>query len=280
LDRYRYLLWALTRTFTSTTCPVCGSETQLIRRKYAVTALRECTSCALRFRFPKDKPGVARQFYVEEVYRQEGLTTDLPSDEELQRLLRTGFAGTEKDFSDRVEILRAAGLGPGSRILDFGSSWGYGSWQFKKAGFEVFSYEIGNARKRYAREKLGCNMVDDLRTLDGSIDCFFSSHVIEHLPDPGIMFAEATRTLKDTGIFICYCPNGAIERERADLGSYDRNWGRVHPLMLTPGFMKHEATAYRFSSCNVFSDPTPMEVAQGRDGPLAGYELLTVAHRA
>lgn len=276
-----YFLWALRNSLTaSTSCPACGSPTKLVRRKYGVTALRECSVCALRFRTPKDARESAEKFYVEEVYKQ-GFTTDLPSDKELQAMLARNFTGTEKDFSSPIEVLFSAGLRPGARVLDFGSSWGYGSWQMRKAGFDVLSYEIGRGRARYAKEKLGCIMVENLRELDGSVDCFFSSHVIEHLPDPNILFDEAQHALKPDGIFVCFCPNGATEREQEHGRQiYDDHWGAIHPLMVTPNFMRHETLKRRrFASCNVFSYPfNPAEVRDRRDGKLDGSELLTVAY--
>jgi hypothetical protein len=202
--RSGYLLWALKRSLRggadANSCPACGGrDAQVVKRKFVVTALRECRGCALRIRTPKDDPGAAETFYADEVYKQ-GFTTDLPSDAELQSMLANDFAATEKDFGHRIDAMVAAGLGEGSRILDFGCSWGYGSWQMRQAGFEVFSYEIGRERARYAAEKLHCSMVSDLRTLDGTIDCFFSSHVIEHLPNPNLLFDEAERVLRP-GVF-------------------------------------------------------------------------------
>ena len=120
-------------------------------------------------------------------------------------------------------------------------------------------------------------MVDDLRTLDGTIDCFFSAHVIEHLPNPNLMFEEAAKLLRPGGVFICYCPNGALEREQKHFDDYHRNWGKVHPLMLTPEFMKGEAQRYGFTQCAVFSSPVPSSNIKAlRDANLDGDELLTI----
>lgn len=261
-------------------CPACGERnSRVVRRKYVVTALRECANCSLRFRTPKDEPAATERFYVDETYKQ-GFTTDLPGDAELQRMLANRFAGTEKDFGPRIEALEAAGLERGSRILDFGCSWGYGSWQLREAGFEVFSYEIGRERARYAKEKLGCTMVGDLRSLDGTIDCIFSSHVIEHLPSPDLLFDEAATLLRPGGLFVCYCPNGAVERERKNFGDYHRNWGRVHPLMLTPEFLKKEAQRRGFVQCAVFTSPVSIgDVSSLRDGSLDGDELLMMGRQ-
>jgi 2-polyprenyl-3-methyl-5-hydroxy-6-metoxy-1,4-benzoquinol methylase len=250
---------------------------RLVRRKYLVTALRECPRCGLRFRTPKDDPKSTEDFYREEVYKQ-GFTTDLPSDEELKAMLSTRFAGTEKDFSSRIDVLVAAGLPKGARILDFGSSWGYGSWQMREAGFEVFSYEVGRDRAMYAETKLGCTMVSDLRPLDGTIDCFFSAHVIEHLPNPHLMFEEAARLRRPGGMFVCFCPNGATQRQQRDPAGYHANWNKVHPLMLTPAFMLKAAEAHGFEQRAAFSTPVSAEeIREMKGNGLDGDDLLLIA---
>jgi SAM-dependent methyltransferase len=286
MSKFDYFLWAFWKSLhdgaEAAVCPACGSPaSQLVRRKWGVTALRECPACLLRFRTPKDDPASVEKFYVDEVYKQ-GFTTGLPSDGQLQAMLQSHFAGTEKDYSAKIDIFRAAGLKPGARIVDFGGSWGYASWQFRQAGFEVFTCEIGRERARYAKEKLGCTIMEDLRPLDGTIDCFFSAHVIEHLPNPNILFDEAVKVLAPGGLIVCYCPNGAEEREqREGLKAYDQNWGKVHPLMITPSFMKSEARKRGFASCNVYSTPVdPLDVEARRDGDLSQYELLAIAYRA
>jgi 2-polyprenyl-3-methyl-5-hydroxy-6-metoxy-1,4-benzoquinol methylase len=284
-SRTEYLLWAFKRTLRvgriANACPACeATDNFIVRRKYVVTALRECRNCSLRYRTPKDDPGAAEAFYVDEVYKQ-GFTTDLPSNVELRAMMSTRFAGTEKDFGYRIKALEAAGLSPNSRILDFGCSWGYGSWQMRQAGFEVLSYEIGRERAHFADAMLNCVMVSDLRTLDGTVDCFFSSHVIEHLPNPRLMFDEAEKALRPGGLLVCYCPNGAIERENKDFGAYHKNWGKVHPLMLTPQFLKGEARRRGFAQCAVFGSPVSNnDIAAFRDGKLDGDELLTIARKS
>ncbi len=86
MGRFQYFLWAVQRCFTtSTVCPACGSNSKLLRRKYLVTALRECPVCGIRFRTPQDDRASAERFYKEETYKQ-GFTTDLPSQDDLQKI--------------------------------------------------------------------------------------------------------------------------------------------------------------------------------------------------
>lgn len=268
LDRVSYLLSSAMRSFgAETSCPGCaGNLAKLVRRKYLVTSLYECPACHLRFRVPKDDSGNAERLYKKEKYRQ-GFTTTLPQPQALKHLLETRFAGTEKDFRPYIDVLRSL-LPPDAVILDFGCSWGYGSWQMTQAGFSVWSYEISQERAQYAREHLACRMVDNLRALDGSLDCFFSAHVIEHLSDPNVLFAEAARLLAPGGYFLCYCPNGSPNRERADR-QYHRHWGKVHPLLITPEFIRWACARNDLNLCDI-------SAGANMDGP----ELLAVARRS
>ena len=160
-----------------------------------VTTLRECPTCRMRFRVPKDNPDRAAEFYQQQY--DQGFTTDLPSDQDLQALLAGGFKGTEKDYQPYVSVLKALGLRPGQSILDFGCSWGYGSWQLSKAGFRVQSFEVSKFRANFARTKLGCNVLEDVQN-SGPVDCLFSAHVLEHLPDPNLLFQIAQTVLART----------------------------------------------------------------------------------
>lgn len=268
LGRLNYFWWAATQTLgADTSCPACGAaSTRLVRRKYLVTALYECPHCALRFRVPRETAQKAEKLYDQESYRQ-GFTTDLPAPEELSALLSTNFSGTANHYARFIEAIRALNLPSGATVLDFGCSWGYGSWQIRQAGFSVFSYEIGRERAQYARERLGCTMVDNLRTQDGTIDCFFSAHVIEHLPSPNILFSEAAQLLKPGGYLVCFCPNGNPNRQDIE-PNYHLTWGQVHPLFITPQFMRWACNRYGFDLCELRAGENLLEV-----------ELLTVARK-
>jgi SAM-dependent methyltransferase len=261
-------------------CPACGApETRFVKRKHLVTELRECPLCYLRFRWPKDRPDEAHRFYQDD-YSQ-GFTTDCPDDEKLASLTSTAFRNTEKDYSSYVQVLKALGLQLGSSILDFGCSWGYGSWQLSQAGFDVYSYEISVPRARYAVEKLRCNMIGSLDAFPRKVDCFFSAHVIEHLPSPNLLWDAALATLAPHGLIVSACPNGNPERENVAGAHYHGLWGKVHPLYITPRYVL-EATKRKRLRSLLYSTPYDFgEVAARREGAsLVGDELLIVASRA
>lgn len=220
-------------------CPNCGSaDNDVVDRKYGVTQLRRCGACRLLFRTPTDDPADNMSFY-ENDYAQ-GFTTDLPEASALAAMMRDGFAGTEKDYSYYLGVLAELGVRPGSALFDFGCSWGYGSFQLSRAGYDVIAYEIAPRRRRYARDKLGLRVLDDMARgaaeLAGTFDCFFSSHVIEHVPQPARAFQYAMRLLKPGGLFVSFTPNGSAPH-RAVSPDWHRLWGEVHPNFIDIEFL-------------------------------------------
>jgi cyclopropane fatty-acyl-phospholipid synthase-like methyltransferase len=171
------------------------------------------------------------KFYQTE-YRS-GFTTNCPSDEELSSLIRSSFRGSPKDFDSRIQLLDALGIKPGQhKVLDFGASWGYGTWQFAQWGFDAIGLEISQSRTRFGRQKLGVDLRTSAEEIAEPVDVFFSSHVIEHFSQPSLAIEQARKLLKPDGLFIAYTPNGCDEFRRVNPDSYHRSWGGVHPSYL------------------------------------------------
>ena len=188
MSKFSYLGWVLGRRLAgqSRDCPYCGSrETRLNCRKKYVVELLQCGDCGLRFRWPKPEPQALADYYQEDYAREE--TTDLPDDAALKALTHSGFEGAGiNDMSERIAQLKAQR--PSGKTLDYGCSWGYGTWQLRAAGYDVTGFEISRSRAGYGRDRLDLDILDDPAALDGmddaSLDIVFTSHVMEHLPDP------------------------------------------------------------------------------------------------
>ena len=274
LAKFKYFTWAASRMpFADHACPACASpQTRLLARKYLVTSLYRCERCELMFRVPKNEPGRAERFYQKE-YKQ-GFTSDCPSAEELGRLVACSFSGTPKDYSSYIKFLAAAGVSPGSTIYDFGCSWGYGSWQMQKSGYDVLSYEISAPRAAYAQQKLGCRMSKP-GELSASVDCLFSAHVLEHMDNPRELWEMAARILKPTGKVVLFFPNGALQRE-----GIHSTWGQVHPLLLDSAAVRVMAQASGFRALT-YTSPFDLNkvMLRAEDGAQAGDELGVVASR-
>ncbi|MHC5765033.1 MAG: class I SAM-dependent methyltransferase [Nostoc sp.] len=236
--------WLIKCMFLSTeaerlSCPSCGSyKSKNIDSKFMFSQLRECEKCYLRFRTPTDSIKDNYEYYQNEYSL--GFTTDLPDAESLEKLLKSNFENHEKSYKDIINLLKSVYPNK-NKLVDFGCSWGYGSWQFKKADFLVLSYEISKPRADFAAKYLGINMIDISNTLnDNKIDIFFSNHVLEHVPSPSETIALAKKILKPDGIFVAITPNGSDSYRINDYTGWHSLWGQNHPNHLSDTFYKQE----------------------------------------
>jgi SAM-dependent methyltransferase len=191
------------------------------------------------FRFPtEDSTGMAA-FYQNE-YVEPGLTTECPGDDELSALMRSGFAGSDKDFSHQIKALSALGLKPGARILDYGASWGYLTWQLKQVGFDAVGFEISEPRAK-ASARLGVEVHSSLTSLGGGYDMVYSCHVLEHVPDPAASLRDQLALVRPGGLVVAHTPNGCRGFRERHPGLFHQSWGRVHPVLLTDDFVVNVA---------------------------------------
>lgn len=268
-----------------TRCPYCQSTTtEIVGRKYLVLQLRKCASCNLMFRWPKDTVAVNRAFYQRKY--QESLTTELPDPATVTQMKKTQFRGTQKDFADKVAVLQA--VVPAGRVLDFGCSWGYGTFQLQQAGYQVVGFEISQPRAAFGREYLSVNIIDDYATLDqyppASFDVIFSSHVLEHLPDFTGVFERFDTLLKPDGVLLLFTPNCGGENARRLGVGWQPLINEKHTMALDLSFFAHVLRRYGFSVW-AFSEPyQPGEIQQyefrsqaQHDPP--GDELMILARR-
>ncbi|QUS59988.1 bifunctional 2-polyprenyl-6-hydroxyphenol methylase/3-demethylubiquinol 3-O-methyltransferase UbiG [Synechocystis sp. PCC 7338] len=154
----------------------------------------------------------------------------------LKYLTESAFVGSEKDFSREIAVIDRL-LTKGSEILDYGCSWGYGAWQFKNCGFESKGLEISIPRANYATNFLEIDVVSENELVKDSLDCVWSSHVIEHLPKPSGLITLAYQVLKPGGILFLKCPNGSSE-SRALNNKWSQIWGNVHPQVIDELFLR------------------------------------------
>jgi SAM-dependent methyltransferase len=199
-----------------------------------VTTFRRCARCELLFRAPTISEWESREFYQTEY--DQGFTTEIPSEEMLAELLATEFKGSAKDYSGYVEFLRALKIKPGARILDFGCSWGYGTWQLQHAGYTVQGFEISKPRCAFARSRLGLDVVPLREQVQPPFDCFFSAHVLEHVPNVLEILELARSWLSKGGLFVAFTPNGSELNREVEPSAWHSRWGFVHPQLLDGRF--------------------------------------------
>jgi SAM-dependent methyltransferase len=148
-------------------------------------------------------------------------------------MLTSRFRDTDKDLSEKIGVFRALGMPASARVLDYGSSWGYGVWQLKDAGYDAEGFEPSRTRARYGIQNLDVPIHMDIASLPkGAYDAVFSNHVLEHIPNPGLAFDQIVTVLKPSGWLVAFFPNGSEECREASPRRFHCNWGRLHPIYL------------------------------------------------
>lgn len=132
--------------------------------------------------------------------------------------------------------LKALGLGPGARVLDYGASWGYASVQLKRAGFDVESFELSRPRAALG-ERIGVRIESDLEKAGKHFDAVYSGHVLEHTPNPLHVLGWMTARCRPGGFVLAFTPSGCEAHRQKDFASMHAHWGFKHPVMLTERFI-------------------------------------------
>jgi len=237
LGKLRFLLSGFVkRLSTRKLCPSCQSRRGVCVDRKWVYNLMECQRCGLLYRFPSDSQNELLDFYQEE-YEERGLTTDVPQGEALQKRIETNFAGTFRDIAPTLELLEALEVKHGCRLLDFGASWGYQTFQFKQAGFDAEAYEVSRSRAR-AGKLLSLQVQTSLNDLTNDFDVVYSNHVLEHSGDPKTFITQKLSKLRSGGTLLCLTPNGSKGYRGKDWKAFHRSWGQVHPVLATDEFVR------------------------------------------
>jgi len=275
-QKIRYALsGVIHRLYSGSHCPCCGVAGLTIDQKWPYQ-LKSCNGCGILYRYPGEAAGQMEDFY-QDAYSQQGLTTELPDDRQLKTLIQTNFKGTEKNISPLIKLLRKFGVRKGSKILDFGANWGYGVLQLNKAGFSGVGYEISVPRASFAK-KLGVNVVNSVGALKSKFDVIFSSHVLEHTPNPIEALRIQSGLLRRGGILMGITPNGDSQRQKKDFSGFHVAWGQVHPFLLTGKFINRVFAGKLHSVGGSFSE-FPAKIGGRGDGKLSlgGSELVFAA---
>jgi hypothetical protein len=182
---------------------------------------------------------------------------DLPDYKKLNEMLKTGFKGSDKDFTYHSSILSALKVPANGRILDFGANWGYASWQFARAGFDVASFEISKPRAAFGK-KIGLTIHTDINEVGQNFDAVYSCHVLEHTPNPRDVLLKQLSLVKPGGLVAAHTPNGSQDFRMNNNTVFSASWGQVHPVLLSDGFVQSVAGSLPYI---VTSDDRPEKLA-------------------
>jgi hypothetical protein len=280
-QKIKYLFDSFLASGQKVQCTYCKSENCLvIDRKYLLTKLMECQNCHLYFRYPVDKKEVNADFYQTEYKEKDNITTDLPDRALLEQMKIDHFNTGNKNGDRYLDLFsRLFPLEKSLRIVDYGCSWGYLTYQFKKAGHEVQGYEISRSRAVYGISNLEVEICSDENELRRGNHIFFSSHVIEHHPDIGAMIGLARSLLINGGYFIAFCPNGSPAYRIKNQEAFHHAWGKVHPNYLNADFYKHvfQELPYYIAGNPVNKENIhPLQQHETVIADLSGEELMVI----
>jgi 2-polyprenyl-3-methyl-5-hydroxy-6-metoxy-1,4-benzoquinol methylase len=281
-QKINYFLNASLRIWENPVCPHCKSENHTqVDSKFLFTRLLDCQDCRLLYRFPSCNAESNRKFYQTDYVEDDSITTELPSEGHLKKLIVKNFTDGEKNADRYIKLFRALYSGNENKvkIIDYGSSWGYISYQLKQAGFDVQSFEISKPRLQYGNKNLGLDITNDQDELRGDNDIFFSSHVIEHLPDIFSFIELAKKLIRSGGYFISISPNGSEDYKNSDPKGFHSCWGKVHPNYLNSNFYKKKFQDYPYYIGSTPFDLVGLdELENGKQiiGNLSGGELYVI----
>lgn len=256
--KLRYLLRSAVNYFAEVKCTNCGSTGAIeVDRKMIVTRLFRCENCSLQFRHPSDDSAFNKSFYQDDYVQEDGITTDLPDQQNLQKLIDSDFQGTAKNVQPIINLWSAIFSDLKTiRAVDYGASWGYMSYQFKKRGISIQSFEISKPRCKYGNTYLQLDIKSDCNELTDGNDLVYSSHVIEHVSSIPEMLTQSKRLLNAHGFFVAESPNGSGAFRNKDREGFHRGWGLVHPNYLSDQFYQG---LFKDNPYFITSSPFPLD---------------------
>jgi len=178
-------------------CPLCDSAD--FRKKWCIDGaiFVRCRSCSLVIQNPRPRSLGGR--YDKEYSEYEIANQEIFFDLMLKGLNDVTF------FEDIVPTLPAP-----RRILDIGCATGRLLYHFKSLGWETAGVDLCVESAAYGNREYDVNISTKALEEGAFPEAFFSvahsSHLIEHVEDPGELVREIARILLPNGVFICVTP--------------------------------------------------------------------------
>jgi hypothetical protein len=153
----------------------------------------------------------------------------------------------------------------------------------RKAGINAEGFELSVPRAEFGRKKLAVKIATRAEEIADDNDVFYSSHVIEHLPDINGMIELSKTKLNREGVFMAFCPNGSDEFRKRNPDLFKVTWGSLHPNYLDIKFASH---IFRNNPYILFTSDWPYNIERLNqwdglhkyiDTEKSGYELLIIS---
>jgi SAM-dependent methyltransferase len=185
-----------------TACPLCRSaDLRAAFSEPPYTVIR-CGSCGLGFVTPRlDETGLVDIYATDTYWRSSSPKTQGYHDYRADQPLYL------KTFRKRLGYALRGGPSSG-RALDVGCAAGFCMAVLRERGFDVYGVEVSEAIGSHARDALGfgdhvfIGTLQDAPFSAGSFDLICMWDVVEHVPDPRALLANAFTLLKPGGLIV------------------------------------------------------------------------------
>jgi len=163
--------------------------------------IAHCASCGFDITSPQ--PGIDEigSYYPAGYYGNPDDRRFPPIVEALQKAL----------YAQRVRMVESAACITNGHVLDVGCGRGLLLEAFRRRGWQVQGTELSDQAARYARQvvriPVETGRLEEIGFPEGHFDAVTMWHVLEHVHDPRVLLAEASRILKPGGVLLVGVPN-------------------------------------------------------------------------
>lgn len=186
-------------------CNLCGIDhSKIVSKETTLLKLNEpfkvvrCKNCGLTYVNPR--PDI-KEMVVE--YQDKEYYDKYDYQENVVKVRRTSF---EKAIDEINHLSQTKG-----NILDVGSALGDFLILASESGWEPYGVDISPYAVAYSRQRVGENIskgtLEDAKYAPNFFQAVFSSHVIEHLPDPQATLKEIFRVCQKGAVLYLQVPN-------------------------------------------------------------------------
>jgi SAM-dependent methyltransferase len=268
-------------------CPMCDADasellfmgSDLLHPGAEQFRLVTCTRCGHIYQNPRPTVAAIGRYYPDDYIPFQRAIDDEPH--WLRRL--------ERRYGQHMRssvVHRAAGRA--GRILDIGAATGIFLDGMRRRGWETVGVEPTTVAARYARERLGLDVIEgrleDTAFPAASFDAITMWDVLEHVHEPRAIFAEVARLLRPGGLLVLSLPNPDSLEARL-LGEHWLGWDLPRHLnIFRPALLRRSLDRYGMPVERIRSFTSGHSVlvmslehrlnAQGRDG----RRLLRLMH--
>lgn len=161
----------------------------------------DCRSCSFAHVHPLPSDEELKKFYEQEFYQHEKKDYFKDTEED-----REWWMLTYNHYYDLLEEHTT-----GRRLLDIGSGPGLFLECGNKRGWETLGFEPSPQAGEYSRSR-GCKVITDFFTAEkakyhGQFDAITLNFVLEHVPNPIELIAQAQSLLVPSGVLLVVSPN-------------------------------------------------------------------------